>query len=278
MRKEIISLTVRLVPFSLREKIRKIPGIASLQRTILSVTLDGLDFEHLVDAGPAKGITFHITMPEDKGILTGTYEVAFATRLAQAVKPGIVAYDIGSWHGFFAGVMAAQNAREVHVFEPLPANAERIRRLAELNPAHTIKLHACAVGDSDSEMDLLIMPETSMAKLEVSSFQAKETSARRERIKVRSLDAMIDAGEISPPALIKMDVEGAEALVLRGAAKTIHRHKPLIFAEIHSAFLLDECRQLLEVEGYNIEFLSGALPQASGAGVCQIMAAPSTAA
>jgi FkbM family methyltransferase len=263
---------LKTVPFSVRYRIKTIPGIAHLQRAIVARALDGREFEHRVDAGPAKGITFLVKMPEDKGIWTGTYEIDFATRLAAEVKAGGVAYDIGSWHGFFAGVMAGQGACEVHVFEPLPANAERIRRLVALNPGKSITLHACAVGEHESEMDLMIMPETSMAKLETSTFQAGATSAERVLVKVRSIDAMIAAGEIAPPALMKIDVEGAEVMVLRGARETVRRYRPVIFAEVHSSALLGECRALLEADGYRVDTIDHDPANALSKDVFQIKA------
>lgn len=250
---KIVSTALSLIPFEARGKIKSIPGIAQLQRAIVTRALDGRAFDHKVDAGPAKGITFHITMPEDKGIWTGTYEIDFATRLAASITPGSVAYDIGSWHGFFAGVMAAQGASHVHVFEPLPANAERLRHLVALNPTKSIWLHETAVGEYESVMGLVIMPETSMAKLEASAFQADNAAVARVPVKVRSIDAMIAAGEIAPPSLMKIDVEGAEAMVLRGARETIRRQRPIIFAEVHSSALLSECSSLLEDDGYRVE-------------------------
>ena len=271
---KLINRMVQLVPFSVRDRIRTIPGVAHLQREIVSRTLDGSEFEYRVDAGPAKGITFLIKMPDDKGIWTGTYEIDFAKRLAASVVPGKVAYDIGSWHGFFAGVMAAQRASHVHVFEPLPANADRIRRLVALNPSHAITLHPAAVAEHDSEMNLMIMPETSMAKLETSTFQADTTSATCMRVKVRSIDSMVAAEEIAPPALMKIDVEGAEAMVLSGARETIRRHRPVIFAEVHSSALLDQCGALLRDAGYGIEQVDADLAAARAKDVFQIMAKP----
>jgi FkbM family methyltransferase len=274
MTNELISGALRAIPFSIRDRIKNIPGVAHLQRTIVACTLDGREFEHRVDAGPAKGITFLVKMPDDKGIWTGTYEIDFASRLAASVTPGTVAYDIGSWHGFFAGVMAAQGASAVHVFEPLPANAARIRHLIALNPDRRITLHACAVGERDSEMDLMIMPETSMAKLEASTFQAGEISAGRVRVNVRSIDEMISAGEIVPPSLMKIDVEGAEVMVLKGARETIRRHRPLIFAEVHSSALLTECRTLLEADGYRVSAIDHAPTNTLSKDVFQIKATP----
>jgi hypothetical protein len=106
------------------------------------------EFTHCVDAGPAKGMRFRICMPEDKGIWTGTYEFAFALELAKSTKPGSIACGVGGWHGFFPGVMVAQGTAQVHAFEPLPQNAERVAKLIALSPSKTIKLHACAVGDN----------------------------------------------------------------------------------------------------------------------------------
>ena len=271
---QLVHSALRLIPWSLRDKVRSVPGVAALQRAIVSLTLNGRTFNHFVDAGPAKGITFKVRMPEDKGIWTGTYEIDFATLLAAQITPGSVAYDIGSWHGFFAGVMAAQGAREVHVFEPLPQNAERIRELIDLNVAKSIRLHACAVGDHDTEMDLMVMPESSMAKLEASTFQAGQTSGTKVRVKLRSIDSVISSGEAPPPALMKIDVEGAEVMVLEGARDTIRRHRPVIFAEVHSASLLDQCRQFLDAEGYQVELIDTDPAAARAKDVFQIMANP----
>jgi FkbM family methyltransferase len=268
---------LKAVPFSVRDRIKTIPGIAHLQRAVVARALDGREFEHRVDAGPARGVTFLVKMPEDKGIWTGTYESSFASRLAASVTPGTVAYDIGGWHGFFAGVMAAQGASHVHVFEPLPANAERIRRLVALNPDRKITLHACAAGERESEMDLIIMQETSMAKLEASTFQAENTSATRLRVIVRSIDVLIAADEIAPPALMKIDVEGAEVMVLRGARETIHRYRPVILAEVHSTTLLTECHALLEAAGYRVDTIDRDSANALSKDVFQIKAEPVTA-
>ncbi|MET0272348.1 MAG: FkbM family methyltransferase [Phenylobacterium sp.] len=215
-------------------------------------------------------------MPEDKGIWTGTYEIDFASKLAAAVRPGDVTYDIGSWHGFFAGVMSAQGAREVHVFEPLPANVERIRQLLALNPERNIKLHACAVGEADAEMDLVVMPETSMAKLEASSFQKDAVGDTRVRVSVVSIDSMVAAGTLPPPSVIKIDVEGAEIFVLKGAMATIRDAKPQIFCEVHSSDLLAQCKGLFGSIGYGLEYLDADMGAARARDVFQIRAYPAT--
>jgi FkbM family methyltransferase len=269
---KLVSKVLNMVPLSVRRHIKRVPGIAQIQGRLVSALFDGQEFIHLVDAGPAKGISFPIRLPEDKGIWTGTYEFDFARRLAAAVRPGAVGYDIGGWHGFFAGVMAAKGAGEVHVFEPLPLNAERIRKLIELNSTKSIVLHTFAIGESDTEMNLLVMPETSMAKLEVSDFQGDAASQQKVRVRVRSLDSILRMGEAPPPSLVKIDVEGAELFVLQGARATLRDHRPEIFAEIHSAALLQQCTEFLTSEGYRIERLDVDPAAVSSKDICQIRA------
>ncbi len=274
MKAAFASRLLSLVPLSVRRHIKNVPGLAPLQRNIVSELLDGQEFTHTVDAGPAEGISFLIKLPEDKGIWAGTYEFEFARRVAAAVTPDTVGYDIGAWHGFFAGVMAANGAREVHAFEPFPLNADRIRKLIEFNPGKSIILHTYAIGDGDTEMDLLVMPETSMAKLAASTFQTDVTTQQRLCIDVRSLDSLLRTGEVSPPSLLKIDVEGAELLVLQGAQATLRAHRPEIFAEIHSSALLDQCAAFLAAEGYAIERLDADPATARSRDVYQIRAFP----
>src|SRR5438874_12869499 len=132
--------SVALVPWRLRGAIKSIPLVAPLQRWLLERLLEGHEFVHTVDAGPARGLNFPIKLPEDKGAWTGTYELEFSTALSQAVQPGDVCVDVGGWRGFYGGVMGLAGADRVLIFEPLPANCAQVQKLIELNPKlpHTL--------------------------------------------------------------------------------------------------------------------------------------------
>ena len=235
--------------------------VAPLQRWLLGKFLEGREFVHTVDAGPATGLRYPITLPQDKGIWTGTYEVELARRIAAAVRPGTVCLDIGGWRGFFSGVMALAGASKILVFEPLPANATQIRRTLELNPKLSIELIEAAVGETEGRLEFVVMPESSMGKLAASSFQAEQRGGQKISVRVVAVDELIATGKFAPPAMLKIDVEGAEMFVLRGARQLLAARKPELFIEVHSPALAKECDAFLTGLGYEILILEKLAPE-----------------
>lgn len=249
----VVQRSVTLVPHGLRSRVKNLPLAGAVLRRLVNKRLNGRPFVHSVDAGPAKGITFELTLPEDKGIWTGNYEPAFAGRLAAEMRPGMVGYDVGAWHGYFCGIMLAGGASKVIAFEPLPANRERLKRLVELNRHHDLVIEPVALGDREGKADLFQMAATSMAKLNDSPFQPEHNTGGAISVEIKTLDGMLARGALPPPDIIKIDVEGAEGMVLKGAERTLATAKPIILAEIHSARLMREVKALLERHGYMVD-------------------------
>lgn len=238
---KVLRKSVAIVPWRFRNRIKRIPLIAAAQRWFLYKFIEGKPFVHTVDAGPAKGLHFPVRLPDDKGVWTGTYELEFSMMLSESVKEGDVCFDIGAWRGFFSGLMGLAGAKHVYAFEPLPANIEQIELLITLNPGLPLNLIKAAVGEKSGELDFKIMPATSMGKFAESSFQANDSSEVSLRVPVVSLDDLVECGRLNVPSVIKIDVEGAELLVLRGARKILGSHKPALFIEIHSRVLGQQC-------------------------------------
>ena len=244
-RHKLLSSSIRMVPGSLRGIIRSIPGVAAAQRAAISAVGRNEEFEHTIDYGPAKGLRMPVRMPDDKGFWKGTYEEGFCSRLAAAVKPGAVCHDIGAFRGYTAGVMALAGASEVKAFEPAPLNQQAVRRVMALNPDLPIKLVEAAVGAEEGTIKITIHEDSSM------NFIGEDSSGRPAvEVKMVVLDALVDSGAIQPPQLLKIDVEGAEASVLRGAAKVLRDSVREIFVELHDAEAKQECERLLAEAGF----------------------------
>lgn len=246
VRGKILSGSIRMVPGPLRGIIRSIPGVAAAQRTAINVVGRNEEFEHTIDYGPAKGLRIPIRLPEDKGFWKGTYEEGFCARLASAVKHGDVCHDIGAFRGYTAGVMALAGASEVRAFEPAPLNQRAVRRVMALNPDLPIELVEAAVGAEEGTIKITIHEDASM------NFVGEDASGRPSvEVKMVALDSLVSAGMIRPPQVMKIDVEGAEAAVLRGAAKILRDSAREIFVELHQSKAKEECERLLADAGFD---------------------------
>jgi FkbM family methyltransferase len=250
--KSLLQASVNILPYRARYWIKHIPGVAASQRWMLQRFLEGQAFVHTVNAGPAAGLRFEVTLPHDKAIWAGTYEHEFTRAIIECVRPGDICYDIGGYRGYISGVMALGGAFQVLVFEPLPANQQAVRRLCELNPYLPINLMTVALGDVDETAFLKIMSDSSMGKLARSSFQKDATPVAEIPVAVRRIDSLIHSHEIPPPNVIKIDVEGAELEVLNGALEVLNMSRPTIFLEAHGTVLEEACKQQLLRLGYKI--------------------------
>lgn len=261
--KKIIQKSINIIPWGIRDYIKHIPGLSAFQRWLIKKFISTEIFVHKINAGPACGLKMKIKLPEDKSIWTGKYENFFIDAIAKKVKRGAICFDIGGYHGFVGGVMGVQGAKEVILFEPMPSNVEAIKTLISLNPNLNITIKPYAVGAADKTEEFENMPDESMGKITGSEFQNEVKGKNRIQVSMRSLDSMLETGEIPLPDLIKIDVEGAEKEVLKGAQKLLTKQSPQLFLEIHSSKLFSESCALLKECGYGITVLKGSGPSKS---------------
>jgi FkbM family methyltransferase len=240
IRLRLLSRAISLVPGSLRGVVRRVPGVAAAQRAAVAALGQNEEFDHLVDYGPAKGLRLPIRLPQDKAFWKGTYEEGFCARLAAAVSAGDVCCDIGAFRGYTAGVMALAGASRVCAFEPAPLNRQAVRRVIAMNPDLPIRLVEAAVGAEEGTIKITIHEDASM------NFVGEDASGRPVvEVDVHTIDNMVASGKLESPQLLKIDVEGAEALVLEGAANALRNSVRQIFVELHHDEARQECERLL---------------------------------
>ncbi len=163
---------------------------------------------------------------------------------ALRLRPG-VAVDVGANVGFFAYRLAALYPK-VYAFE---ANADLLQDLHDFNPG-TVEIRAEGVSSAEGELKLHIpvlngVPLVGWASLTPGN--CPETNEHLIRtVHVRPLDA---AGLEGPVGFIKIDVEGHELEVLRGAREILRRDLPVLLVEIREANLAP-IRELLFPLGY----------------------------
>ncbi|HKB11919.1 MAG TPA: FkbM family methyltransferase [Vicinamibacterales bacterium] len=168
-------------------------------------------------------------------ILRGGYE-RDEVRLARCLlKPGDVAIDAGAHIGFFTMHMAAVvgASGRVFAFEPLDANADLLERsIAENGFADRVVFRRSAVGATSGTATLTFALETlnSGGAYLLRDGTAALAGNQKRTVPLVALD-QIDLRR--PVRFVKMDVEGAEPLVVRGASRILREDRPTLLSEIH---------------------------------------------
>lgn len=170
---------------------------------------------------------------------------AAATRaLGRYVEPGAVIFDVGANHGRFAKHLAALHNRSctLYAFEPLAYNLEVLRVLVGRAPNVTIE--PIALSNADGTRDLYLPYKKKSGRFVHGSAHMGDADRAttfgtstapdvcRTTITTKRLDAWADEHTLERLDLMKIDVEGAEALVIEGGLATIERCKPTIYAEL----------------------------------------------
>jgi FkbM family methyltransferase len=188
------------------------------------------------------------------------------------LRPGDTAVDVGAHIGFFTMHMAAAvgPAGRVHAFEPFDANADLLERsIAENGFGDRVVFRRAAAGLASGTATLTFPRETlnSGGAYLLRAGTAPLTGNLTSQVEVVALD---DAGLRRPVRLIKMDVEGAEPQVVRGARRLLREDRPIIVSEIHPGQLdrasgVTAGAYLAEIEalGYRAHRMQGGLPGAA---------------
>jgi FkbM family methyltransferase len=191
-------------------------------------------------------------------LASGNLESSVQEALVRHLGPGDVVYDIGANLGFFSLVAARLVGPEgrVYAFEPAPENAEAIRRNAELNLVDNIVVVERAVSSRRGSARLQIVDDQSWSRLE--QFGRHPDTERVLEVETVTIDELVRSGELAPAALVKIDVEGAEAAVLEGMRATIDEHRPAIVCELHGTHR--EIAAALAAHSYRVVNLEGPAP------------------
>lgn len=163
---------------------------------------------------------------------------------------GKVVYDIGAWEGvlalFFARAVGSTGA--VVAFEPNSSSAARLRTNLALNGISHVFLFEVALGEADGHAWLHV-PRGVAARSQLIEQQTDLP------VLVKRLDALVAEAALPLPNFIKVDVEGAELAVLRGAQATLTRCSPDMLIEVHPQTDRIALWMLLDGLGYDLHCL-----------------------
>jgi FkbM family methyltransferase len=149
---------------------------------------------------------------------------------------GKVVYDIGAFHGLLT-IFFARQASKVVAWEPNSRNRQRLNENLALNSFSNVIVRPYGLSSKAMRAEMSFDP---LAPGTASIDEKIAVGASHETIDLRTLD---EEQGLQRPDLIKVDVEGFELEVLKGAGRTLEL-RPDLFLEMHGADAADKRRRV----------------------------------
>ncbi len=196
---------------------------------------------------------------------------------------GAVFWDIGAhfgYHSFSFASLVGDNGH-VYSFEPNPYNAARFQMHMAKNEtqAKRITLNTFALSDMDGETTFVFSNDVDGSSSSGSHLQKVNAPLEagtynnfsNQAVTTATIDSVVNRPYVRIPDIVKIDVEGAELLVLKGGKEFFQKHKPVIFIEVHNIIMMYYVHEFLLKHDYLVRVLDESNSTLSK---CFIMAQP----
>ncbi len=208
-----------------------------------------------IAAGELAGLRMSLDLHAEKDYWLGTYEPELLSTLADLVRQGWVAYDLGANIGYISLLLARLAGQEgrVYSFEALPANLERLRFNLQLNALEErVTVISGAVGNSTQPVQFLVGPSGGTGKVQGSAGRQELAYSQEISVPGIVLDEFVFTAGNPPPALMKIDIEGGEVLALPGMRRILTEARPIVCLELHGPEAARVAWETLVASGYRL--------------------------
>lgn len=200
-------------------------------------------------------------------MISGVYEPFMLQSLEGELElKGATVWDVGAHIGYHSLCFAALVGERGSVisFEPTAASHERLQKNVERNAAlkDRIRTFQMALSDKRGELSFVysdgvdIRNTASHLSDAIPPSEADEyENFKTTTVPTAGVDELISAENLPFPDLMKIDVEGAEFLVLQGARETLKKHRPHLLVEIHNISMMFQSQELLHELGYKMTLI-----------------------
>lgn len=197
---------------------------------------------------------------DDTGIsldlaLYGVREEEHTSKFKQTIAEGDTVLDIGANIGYYALIASEQvgEAGKICALEPIPSNVSLLKKNLSHNDIDNVEVFQMACGENSGSKEINLSDKSNLHSFnEIPSAEGETLE-----VEVVTVDDFVEKEEV--PDLIRMDVEGYEHHILKGAKSTLTEHNPNLFIEFHPDLMeeqdMEECIGILESAGYDVSTL-----------------------
>lgn len=197
------------------------------------------------------------------------YDALQIDALRRGIRPGDTVLDVGAHHGQYAVLMSAfaGSGGTVVAFEPDPYARAVLERNVALNPTlRPPRVEALAVSDAEGVATLYSLGGNSQSSLVRSGVEfGGRPAAEPVRVQTETLDGYVARTGLDVPSWVKIDAEGAEVRILKGAATllagpadVICELHPYAWAEFGNTF--EELELVVVAAGRRMRYLGSDRP------------------
>jgi FkbM family methyltransferase len=186
----------------------------------------------------------------------GLTEPEMLNLLSRVLSVGMVMFDVGAYVGQFSLVAsrACKGQITILAFEPTPQVFEQLQENIEANNCKGVKCIQAALSDKPGQAKFYIYPESHDQN---SLRPLASRDARSVDVTVETIDSICEQQNLTRLDFVKIDVEGNELGVLKGAVQTLARFHPLLTVEISRhqqayGYSGAELRITLDAAGYDV--------------------------
>jgi FkbM family methyltransferase len=168
--------------------------------------------------------------PIEREMLTGCYDLETAAIIDKCLNPGDVCLDIGANVGAISFALAKRGGSlgKVYACEPGESLFKRLVDNIRLNPGYEKFIFPFKVGFSDKR-EVRLWNEDKQNRGNASFLFLD--SNQDERVELIPFDHFMSEQNLDRLDFIKIDVEGMEYEVIKGAVETIRKYKPILWYE-----------------------------------------------
>jgi FkbM family methyltransferase len=160
----------------------------------------------------------------------GEYEKILTEKFAGLIREGDVCLDVGANFGWYTTLFRkfCGASGEVHAFEPVPATFNQLKRNCSLiSEGQNVFINNLALGDRKGEIEVNCFEGLSSGHASISTQGRSDTTAFR--CEMVTLDSYLVEKDISRVHIVKVDIEGAELMFLKGAERLFRQAVPPIW-------------------------------------------------
>ncbi|TRZ94640.1 FkbM family methyltransferase [bacterium] len=182
------------------------------------------------------------------------YELQMTRLLQLVLRSGDTFIDVGGYEGYFSIIASSLiSDGQIHCIEPQSRLQEVIRENMRINNASLVKIHKIVLSEKEGKTELFLAPSTVAGNSSIDKHYRMWFV--KEKVFADTIDSFFKKNNLSRARLLKIDTEGSEYCIIKGAYTVLSKQAiDFIALEYHPGLLSDEeiirTHEILKNAGY----------------------------